>query len=222
MAAIDKTYISNWEDYIAIKEWCDKNEFICPNGMKIKIYPYEWTKEDFEESVRNSLDNDVPVLNTSNTQDYFLIKHCPITVVQNRMIGCYGKEYVDSVKNGTSVFDTFVRPAKISRIRLVHKPKFYEPSRYFRNNRWIQDKYSVSVKLPDGYEDGYAWYNEDYNQWLLPNELGYLTISSAILKCKTWKALIRQIRKWHLPVGSKIRVNHFRLTGGDCEFLVTK
>ena len=215
MAGIDKTYVSSWEDYCRVLNWCFNNEFTCPNGTVIRFYPYEWEEKSFKDG------NKLPVLNTSYTEDYFLIKHCPLEVVQNRMHEVYDEGYITRVKNGTSGFDTFVRPEKISKIKLIKKPLFYNPSKYFwkYKRKYIRDKYSVSVTLPENW-DGYAWYNEHNEQWLLPNELGGWTTSHATLKCKSWKALIRKIMTWHLPKGTIINVCHFRLTGGACKFIV--
>ena len=214
MAGIDKTYVSSWKDYCDIVEWCRNNEFVCPNGTVIRIYPYEWEEENFKDG------EDLPVLNTSQVQDYFLIKHCPLETVQNRMREVYDHDYINAIIHGVSEYDKFVRPEKIRKIKLIEKPQYYNPAKYLRNGRIkIRDKYCVDIKLPDGW-DGYAWYNENAEQWILPHELGNWTISHAILKCNTWKALIRKIMTWHLPKGSIIHVNHFRLSGGDCKFIV--
>lgn len=215
MAGIDKTYVDNWTDYCSIVEWCKNNSFVCPNGTVIRFYPYEWDEDSFKDGGEH------PVLNTSYTQDYFLIKNCPLKPIQDRMKQVYNKEYVESVKNGTSEFDTFIKPEKISKIKLIKKPLFYKPSKYFwkRKGKRVRDLYCVSVRLPEIW-DGYAWYDEDREQWLLPNELGRWTISDATLKCKSWKALIRKIMTWHLPKGTILNVCHFRLTGGACKFIV--
>lgn len=215
MAAIDKTYVDNWKDYSEIVEWCENNSFVCPNGAIIKFYPYDWDEEDFKDGKEHS------VLNTSYTQDYFLIKFCPLEVIQNRMKEVYDEEYYQSVLNGTSDYDKFVRPPKVNKIKLVKKPDYYKPDKWFNDytKRWIRDKYSVDIEIPEEWGK-YPWYNEEIDQWLMPNELGKWTISSPILKIKSWKALIRKIRSWYLPKGTIIKVSHFKWSGGECEFIV--
>ena len=215
MAAIDKTYVNNWKDYCEIVDWCKHNKFTCPNGTVIRFYPYEWEEHHFENG------DEHPVLNTSHTQDYFLIKYCPIQVVQNRMKEVYPEDYYESILNGTSKFDTFVKPPKVNHIKLIKKPVYNEPGKYYNKYRkkWILDRYTVDIDLPEDWV-GYAWYNEDTQQWKLPGELGRWTVGSPILKCKSWKALVRKIRSWYLPKDTIIKVSHFRFTGGECEFIV--
>lgn len=91
MAGIDKTYVNNWDDYCAIVEWCKNNSFTFPNGIEVRFGYYEWNEESFIDG------KELPVLNTSYTQDYFLIKHCPIKVVQERMREVYPGHYVQSI-----------------------------------------------------------------------------------------------------------------------------
>lgn len=215
MAAIDKTYVNNWKDYCEIVDWCKKNKFTCPNGTVIRFYPYEWEEHHFENG------NEYPVLNTSQTQDYFLIKYCPIQVVQNRMKEVYDEDEYMSILNGTSEFDKFVRPPKVDHIKLIKKPYYYEPDKYYSKTygSWTRDSFEIDVELPDDWT-GYAWYNDDSQQWVLPYELGTWNCNKAFPKCKSWKALIRKIRSWYLPKGTIIKVSFFRFTGGECEFIV--
>lgn len=215
MAAIDKTYVNNWEDYCKIIDWCKNNSFTCPNGTIIRFYPYKWEKHNFKDGWER------PILNTSYTEDYFLIKYCPIKVIQDRMKEVYDEEEYNSILNGTSEFDKFVRPTKVNHIKLIKKPHYYRPAKYFSrySKKWILDKYTVDIDLP-GEWGKYPSYNENDQQWLLPNELGIGTISSPDLKCKSWKALIRKIRSWYLPKGTIIRIGYLRFYREECKFIV--
>ena len=89
MASIDKTYVSKYTDYKALKEWTEGVEFTAPNGIKFRPseYIYEWEESDFEPG------HQLPVMNTPQGLDYFLIKHCPFEFVQNRMQEVYTDLY---------------------------------------------------------------------------------------------------------------------------------
>lgn len=105
MAGIDKTYCRTWEEYQEVVKWARENKFTCPNGTVIEPIEsvYEWNEDSFDGERK------LPILNTSQSLDYFLIKHCPIEIVQERMKEVYGEDYVESIKNRTSEYDLFVR-----------------------------------------------------------------------------------------------------------------
>lgn len=214
MAGIDKTYVTTWEDYCAIVEWCNNNSFICPNGTKVSFFCYGWEEEDFDDN------SEIPVFNTSQTQDYFLIKYCPIKVVQDRMREVYPAQYVESILNGTSKFDTFVRPPKINKLRLIKKPKYKNPIKH-KNlfGRSYYDCFYVGIKLPEQWGKYPSYYNEDTQQWILPYELGGYG-GNSFIRVKSWKALIRRMRTWHLPKGTVINVRFFYYLGGESKFVV--
>ena len=79
MAGIDKTYVKTWQEYQDLVNWLEQNQFKCPNGDIIEIPHYGWSKEDFDG------ERERPVLNTTQEEDYFLIKYCPLQFVQDRM-----------------------------------------------------------------------------------------------------------------------------------------
>lgn len=225
MAAIDKTYVRTWKDWKEITDWMKSFGRKLPNGSILRgenfLYYPDATKEEIEDWLREQ--KEIPVINTSWTMDYFLIKECPLEVVQNRMQNVYSKEEYEAIKNGISEYDKFVRPVGGKHLKLIKKPKYWNPSKYLWNGKICKDRFVVDIDLPKEYGDGYSWYYEENDYWSMPPELiagGFM--SSAVVCCKTHKALMRKILKWNLPVGTKVKVSHFRLHGGECEFIVKK
>lgn len=207
MAYIDKTYTSSWDEYQELVDWAMKNKFTCPNGIKVdimnSIYPYR--KEDWAEGWVPGEER--PVMNTSYTDDYFLIKYCPLRLVKDRMTEVYGKEYIDSVLSGKSEFDGYEERIERGRkFRCTRKPKRgYNQNRAFvryRNGKVKYGKWFVEVWRGETC----LWYNEDYDLWVDWNngELGNGGYSFS--NVNTIKALKRKIRKWNLPKGSVVKV----------------
>lgn len=225
MAAIDKTYVDNWEDWKEITDWMKSFERKLPNGSILRgknfLYYPDSTKEEIEDWLKEQ--EDIPVMNTSWTMDYFLIRECPLEVVQNRMQSVYSKENYEAIKNGTSEYDTFVRPVGGKHLKLIKKPKYWKPSRYIWNGKLCKDRFVVDIDLPEEYGNYYSWYYDELDYWSMPYELiagGHM--SSADVNCYTHKALMRKILKWNLPIGTKVKVSHFRFQGGYCEYIIKK
>lgn len=192
MACIDKTYTNSFSDYRELIEWAKDNKFVCPNGLEINILNSIYLNRT-EESFKNG---EVAVMNTSYTEDYFLIKYCPLEFVQNRMKKVYNKDYYDSIKNGTSEYDRFIYP-EIGTHFTVIRGKWMKHKNYLWKLRRKQIKFDITVK----YNDSPLWYNEKLNRFLLPYELGEPTASWSY-KTYTVKALLRYLRKLKLPKGA--------------------
>lgn len=198
MAAIDKTYLSDYSVYQDFLNWAKKTTYTCPNGLEFKVYNYvysNWPKGAMDKSPR-------PVLNSPQSLDYFLIKYCPFTFVQERMEEVYDKEYVESIRKGTSEYDTFKYPEISTHFKIIKrgeslKSKNYLWKLYFRKSHkqyfWIEGTLGSS----------YLHYNKDINRFILPGELGYWTCTGAY-KARTIKALIRSLRKMKIPKGTII------------------
>lgn len=209
MAGIDKTYTKSYKNYKDLVDWASKNIFTCPNGMKINPseYIYPWEEEDFIDN------NNIPILNTTMQMDYYLIKYCPLDFVQERMKYVYDKEYYDSIKNGTSEFDTFTKEGKYGKhCKIINKP-IISTKRPIGRNTWF-----VQVYPPEEYF--FMSYNESCNKWLWPYELGEFT-SNTCHKFKTIKSVIRNILKWQLPIGTIVTVES-RYVGLDYKIKITK
>lgn len=215
MAGIDKTYVDNWEDWKSICDWMKSFKRELPNGTVVEgknyLYYPDATKEEIEDWIKE-VNGKIPVMNTSSTMDYFLIRECPLEVIQSNMKAVYSKEYYEDIKNGTSEYDKFVRPVGGKHIKMIKKPFYYKPEK--------QDGFVVDVEIPNA---SYSWYYYDHNYWSMPYELiAGSCMSSADVYCKSHKALIRKILKWNLPIGTKVKVSHFRWKGGECEYIVKK
>jgi hypothetical protein len=202
MAAIDKTYTKSWDEYQDLIKWANENIFTCPDGTKLNIsdsiYKH-WTKESFDGTYR-------PVMNTSHVTDYYLIKYCTLTFVQERMKEVYDNEYVESVKNGTSEFDTFTKEGKYgTKCKLIKQPKKNmrgnTPCNSKKNRYWF-----IQIDTPKQYN--FIDYCEDENRWIWPDELTSSNgwISNTCHRFKTRKAVERNICKWKLPKGTKVTV----------------
>jgi len=215
MAAIDKTYTSSWEEYQEVVNWAKEHNFTCPNGMVIEPIKrvYKWDKEDFRDPERK-----LPILNTSHTLDYFLIKYCPLRVVQDRMKEIYGIDEYNAIKTGISWFDTFVRPEAGTKVKMIQDSK-YRNRKPFSAYSSLHNRKYVRVLVDVRYNSESLWYNEDYDTFLFPYELGIATCSCAVPKCKSIKAIIRKIRKWNLPKGCIVEVKG-RYVGETWKFLI--
>lgn len=212
MAGIDKTYVSNYEDWKEITEYMKNAVFTCPNGIKLEGINYLYYPDIKQEEVEEWLSKrkSIPVMNTTCSVDYFLIKYCPIKVVQDRMNEVYNEDYIEAIKNGTSEYDTFVRPKGGKHVSIIEKPKQRYTYKWFNDylNRYRNTGYAVTLLYPEPFEEAWQQYNEDYDKFILPNELGYWTVSGSFIEtgCKSLKALIRKVIKWNLPISTKILV----------------
>lgn len=166
MAGIDKTYLSDYEEYQKFLEWAKNKTYTCPNGTVIHVYNYVynyWTKENMEVCER-------PVMNTPQSLDYFLIKDCPFEFIRERMREVYN-EFVDSVLNGTSEYDTFKYPEEKSKIKIVKRYYWMKHKNYlYRNQRRRKYYFFIDVYLGDYHLD----YSSYIKRFLLPDELGIL------------------------------------------------
>lgn len=205
MASIDKTYAKTWKEYQVLVEWAKDKEFVCPNGMILypSNYIYEHHKENWQE---NSA-----VMNTTQSLDYFLIKYCPLKFVQDRMNEVYNETYIDNIKNSKSIYDVYKRHNG-TKIKIIKYPKFGNKGKLCEKKNRMK---FITVDL----SDDWMWYNKDYDYWISSNELGYFTSNMCHKRINSTKAMIRQIRKWKLPIGSIVTWSG-RYIDNDFKFLV--
>lgn len=225
MAGIDKTYVSSYEDWKEIIDWAKKTVFTCPNGIEFHVIDWCYNSNSTEDDIREWLNEqkEIPVMNTPQELDYFLIKYCPIKVVQNRMREVYDSEFVESVLNGTSVYDTFVYPEFGKHCKFIKKPIISYNSKWWNNyfKKYYRGFYYVDVILPKKYS-AYSSYNQNYDIWLMNNELGYPTSGGSVkFEISSLKSLIRKIRKWRLPIGTKV-IFEGQYEGSEGEIIITK
>lgn len=199
MAAIDKTYTSSWEDYQSLIEWCKGKSFTLKNGDIIypSNYIFEWSKEDFDG------ERELPVWNTPNYLDIWLIRNCPLNFIQERLKEQYGggwskeaftghndDDMYHHILNHTSPYDTYQR---------VGSHKFTIKHRF--NNRFKDDGLCWWVQiLGCGW-----WYNKEHKAWYhndeaLPIDSNCEHLKGALSK----RRLARLIKRWNLPKGTEI------------------
>lgn len=200
MAAIDKTYVSSWEEYKEIRDWAIKTNVIYPNGdigskmINWFYFPY-LTEGDFKE------DKEYILWNTSEIVDMFLYKHCPFELVQERLKEQYSDlSYLDREPiNEHEVGNHFIIPKKF-----INRIVYWQ---------W----YCIAVK----YNERYWGYNTETDQWVSTNELGKFHQYYLYIKLTSKKALARQIRKWNLPKGAAISINCMRYLH-KCKIVIRK
>jgi hypothetical protein len=129
MAGIDKTYCNSVAEHEEFKQWAIKNKFKTPMGETVDLtccmYNFDTPIEDLQEQIDNGYD--ITVMNTSVVEDYYLIKYCDIPFVQSRMKSVYSEEYYESIKNGTSEFDTFNRDSVAgTKVKCIKESDFYK------------------------------------------------------------------------------------------------
>ena len=200
MAAIDKTYVSSWEDYKEIRDWASKTDLIYPNGinggkMINWFYFPDLTEDNFKEN------KEYVLWNTSELVDMFLYKHCPFELVQERLKEQYSDlSYLDRAPiNEHEIGNHFIIPKKFIN-RIVY-------------GQW----YCIEVK----YNERYWGYNAETNQWVSTNELGKFHQYWLYIKLTSRKALARQIRNWNLPKGAIISINCIRYLH-KCKIVIRK
>ena len=201
MAGIDKTYCNTIAEHEEFKEWVTENKFITPFGEVIDIADYMYNFDTPIDELQEQVDNgyEITVMNTPAYIDYYLIKHCPIKFVQDRMKQVYPKHY-ENIINGISPFDNFNRdPIAGTKVKCIKESDFCKKD--FLDKR--KGKKYISDNWIEVYHNTY-WliYNEEYNYWPIYD---YELMSGNSNVChkpiKSRKALIRQIKKWRLPKG---------------------
>ena len=196
-----------------IRTWIENFIKVLPNGMVLKGCDFLFDSDEEEAFI---------TMNTSTTMDYFLIKECPFKSVQSKMKQIYGVKYCTSVLNGTSDFDTFVRPEGGKHLKLIKKSNHNFLQKWFNTsiNKKVMDKFIVDVELPDG---DFAFYYSENNYWAMKGELVHgQSQPFAEVSVKSLVALGRVILKWNLPVGSKVTFDGAIDTNVHGEILITK
>ena len=223
MAGIDKTYITSYEDYKKVIDWCRDKSFKLSNGQVIYpsdfIYYPDITKEEWDENEKTFKQKypdeqyDKILWNTPTYFDIWLIRNCPFDFIQNRLKEQYGggwsktaftdhnESLYEQIKNGTSPYDTYVRPKtgkKIKIERILGTP--------FRDSNmcWhIETPYWIKGKRSNNKDS--MWYNEDTDEWYTNDEELPCTSSAKFVKGPlTKKNIYNMVRKWKLPKGTQM------------------
>ena len=201
MAVIDKIYIDKFEDYLLFKEWCKKQP-------KIKDkYGYECSISDYIFKYNSFVKGKTyPILNAPYYIDAYLIRNCPFDFIQNELKFNYGyktQKYISDyelIKNGKLYATPYSQKNYIvgKHIKCIKHPSILYNTP-FDNKFWW-----VDLDVPE--ELGYMWYNSNYNSWDFFDEFVINNLHSSVcVKYKTICAIKRAIRKWKLPIGTKVR-----------------
>lgn len=207
MASIDKTYVTSYQQVVDYVNWAKDKKFVY-NGytfepLKWMYYTLEEYKEHFERQT-----TEIVLFSTSNSQDYVLIKHCPLYFIHEQIIDKYYEEYCDSIKNSASIFDIFNRnDISGQKVKCIKETKFGNKRFHYKSRKRGKRspiRYWVEINHPNYF----LFYDENTDKWLIYKmELYNPSCLSSVCnkKIKSRKALIRNIRKWNLPKGSIVR-----------------
>ena len=192
MAAIDKIYVNSYEKYIAFKNWCEEQPPIVDKyGTKCRISDYlitGWDKDNFKSH---------PVFNAPYYVDAYVIKNCPLDFIQKELKFNYCSTY-EQIKEGK----LYNSPARKNTVAGKHLKCIQHPQTKY-NTPFMYKSWDISVTLPDG---DYMWYHSKTNSWDYCDEFVIANWSSSVACANTIKAVKRLIRKWCLPVGTKVEV----------------
>lgn len=97
MAAIDKIYVSKFEDYLLFKEWCGKQPKIKDKyGSECSLSDYLFQYNSFTNG------KCYPIFNAPYYIDAYLIRNCPFDFIQDNLKINYGyksQEWIDEAYN---------------------------------------------------------------------------------------------------------------------------
>lgn len=161
-----------------------------------------WRGENWEPKPEEI--GEVVVWNTITYLDVWLIRNCPLSIIQERLKEQYAKSYTD-IKERKSEFDTYERPAASSHFKITRVTSF---PRIKTCNLWLN--FQVC---------GMEWdYNSEEKKWYNVFECRAIDTNTASIKGSlTKKKLARLIKKWDLPAGIVLNVysnygHHFEIT----------
>lgn len=228
MAAIDKTYIYDWETFKEIRDWAKNKSFVLKNGEKINLIDYFYypnlTEKEFNEykteyeKEYSGCIFEIVLWNTPIYVDIWLIRNCPFEFIQDRLKEQYGggwsktaftdhndEDMYTQIKEHRSIYDTYQRNGLGKKAKI----KFYNLFGSF-----IRDKkcfWSIEVNPPwlKGKPINFnssSWYNETDDMWYWNEEAMPWTCSCCHKKgTMTKKNIVNLIKKWNLPKGTIVQ-----------------
>lgn len=185
MAGIDKTYTTSYVEYKKLKDWADKQIVTFFDGYTQCIGDYVWSYD------KNTFDGrEIPVMNTPEWLDMYLIQKCKLEFVLSRMKDVYAEDSYNKAK--------FVDFKKI--------PENYKKNRKVKITKTIGiTKYPIHNKPYGGYRSWWIQCKDDFNyndntkvwsSW----DTYYPTYSNTS-HIKSLKGVVRHFRKQYLPEG---------------------
>jgi hypothetical protein len=248
MAAIDKTYLNNWEQFDAARNWAKETYIPLKNGKKVCMADFMYEpyleKEDWDKWHDEKI--------KSITEEY---NKNPEEFTRQHKVWYGGdwvfnpEDYFEVVLWNTPTYaDVFlIRNCPFDFIHKRLKEQYGEEEyEQIKNGTSVYDTYqrnglgrNAKVKfskhafsyLPRDKKcwwwieiiDSGWWYNEDDDMWYNHYELMPTTcnVNDRIHGALTKKNIVNMIRRWDLPKGIKLRFS-CRLKGyGSWEFAAT-
>lgn len=148
----------------------------------------------------------IVVMYSDPTLDYFLIKYCPLKFVQDYIKEVYDEAEYEAIKTGRSKYDTFIRPESGTKIRMIQNSKFHNNKLPKYYNKYLNKKI-IFTEIKVYYNNELLLYNKEYDIFLFRDELGTSISNRAVLYNTSLKAIIRKIIKWGLPKGSIVIIS---------------
>lgn len=267
MAAIDRIYLSSYDEYIQFRDWLKaqpkiKDKYGKETSLMAYFFDY-WDKECWFDENGNNVGH--PVFSAPYYVDAYIIRNCPFDFVQEKLMLDYGywsqeriREYYEAVKNYDSDKDgapywakledfifnedgtMFIKGLEKSSYEEILDGELYtlpyrtdvEYGTHFRLTKSPNGKRTVPFERPlkgmwwvtventnDKYD--FMWYNKDTDTWDFMDEFVVGGSHSNIAYVKTITTLKRKIRKWRLPIRTKVLVSG-RYVSEEYEFIVTK
>lgn len=236
MAAIDKTYVKTWKEYTEVRDWClTQGEVIDDYGISFKPidFVHEYTKEQFDAAIKSKLywidkfnnehpehqmerEAEVALWNTPYWFDYWLIRHCPIKLVQDRLHEQYSNEEIEDVLNFRSVYDNYKRINKgknikfkvVKKLRKDYKSFLYNGKKFkvsTNNKQWF-----VEVHDTNNAFSTWNWSDVDrtfYSRYDLANRerIAEFCIYYNITGVLDLRKVHRLLKHWNLPAGLTVK-----------------
>ena len=199
MAAVDKIYVDNYNDYILFINYCKTIQEDIQKLFNVNIFDYFYFTYLTEESFKIK-DNDYPLTNFPHKIDYYLIKNCNIPFIVERLKEQYGDSY-NEIKNDDEILNDYTFE-KFKKFKIIH-----EKSKYPYVIKKQKTKFIISI---EDLNNNDLWiYDKTISQWKnlnKSNNLNYGDCRSMIYFGKSHKAIIRKVNKWNLPKGLKIEI----------------
>lgn len=209
MAAIDRIYLTSYDDYLAFKEWCENEPPLTDKyGRKEKLTEFLYRYDSRWYGEHN-------VFSAPCYVDAYLIRNCPIEAVQECLKNFNYAGSYDKIKNG----ELYASPAKevgyeVGRHCRIRKYPYGHKYNYPIIGWWL-----VDIIAPNGI---CMWHHNSTDTWDDCRDYVASDSISSSTSVRSLKTLIRKIRnKWKLPVGTIVRAGG-RYVGEDYELLVTK
>lgn len=212
MAAIDKIYVKDIEQYDEFADWCRKQPPLADKyGVQESLTRYLYNRPT-DESL-----NDFPAFMAPYYVDAYVIRNCSLDYIQDELKLNYGSSYQE-IKDGklytSPITDTEYEAGN-------HYTCIAHP--YYGNiNKPAKGKWFVDVVLPKDFPH-FIWHHDTggIGTWDFSDEFVVCEWASSGTTCPTVKSITRRIQKWKLPVGSKVILSG-RYVGEEYVFLIRK